>query len=125
MDIPFLAGLASLECLQLQSCGYSEEWCLGGITFPKLKLLKLVNLPISRWDASEESFPLLETLVIKRCDHLNEIPLSFADIPTLKQIKLIDCHNASLEDSAVEINKNVEENEGNDRIDLITKVSRN
>uniref|UniRef100_K4DEN7 NB-ARC domain-containing protein n=1 Tax=Solanum lycopersicum TaxID=4081 RepID=K4DEN7_SOLLC len=44
---------------------------------------------ISRWDASEESFPLLKTLVISWCDNLEEIPLGFADIPTLKQIKLI------------------------------------
>ncbi|TMW82338.1 hypothetical protein EJD97_006203, partial [Solanum chilense] len=120
----FIAGLPSLEYLQL--CDPYEsvqirDWCLGGITFPKLKLLKLVNLPISRWDASEESFPLLETLVIKRCNHLKEIPLSFADIPTLKQIKLIRCENESLKDSAVEIKKDVEENEGNDRIDLIIK----
>ncbi|KAH0634523.1 hypothetical protein KY284_037309 [Solanum tuberosum] len=41
-----------------------EEWCLEDITFHKLKFLKLVHLAISRWNASEESFPLLETLVI-------------------------------------------------------------
>ncbi|KAH0634504.1 hypothetical protein KY284_037290 [Solanum tuberosum] len=119
--IPFIAGLPSLEYLQLQAMYFppSEEWCLGDITFHKLKLLKLTYLEISRWDASEESFPLLETLVIKHCTKLEEIPLSFADIPTLKQIKLIRCKN--LEASAVRIKKDVEENEGNDRIDLIIK----
>ncbi|KAG5572065.1 hypothetical protein H5410_061831 [Solanum commersonii] len=65
----------------------SEEWCLGDITFHKLKFLKLVFLDISRWDASDESFTLLETLVISWCDNFEEIPLSSADIPTLKQIR--------------------------------------
>nr|ANJ02819.1 RGA_1.2 [Solanum demissum] len=121
--ISFIAGLPSLEYLKLQDPYFpqSEKWCLGDIKFHKLKLLKLVNLKISRWNTSEESFPQLETLVIKRCDHLKEIPLNFADIPTLKQIKLIRCQNESLKDSPAEIKKDVEENEGNDRIDLLIK----
>ncbi|KAH0781312.1 hypothetical protein KY290_000910 [Solanum tuberosum] len=127
--ISFIAGLPSLEYLELKDrylienvshFSQSEEWCIGDIMFHKLMFLKLVNLRISRWDASEESFPLLETLVIKVCYDLEEIPLSFADIPTLKQIKLIWCKNKSLKASAVRIKEEVEENEGNDRIDLIT-----
>ncbi|XP_055813849.1 putative late blight resistance protein homolog R1A-3 [Solanum dulcamara] len=119
--IPFIVGLPNLEYLHLQDLHLpqSEEWCLGDITFHKLKLLKLVQLEISRWDASEESFPLLETLVIIKCYDLEEIPLSFADIPTLKQIKLIGCKNKYLEASAVRIKEEVEEIEGCDRIDLI------
>ncbi|WMV48528.1 hypothetical protein MTR67_041924 [Solanum verrucosum] len=125
--ISFIAGLPNLEYLQLhnQDRVQIRDWCLGDITFHNLKFLKLAWLEISRWNASEESFPLLETLVMEECDDLEEIPLSFADIPTLKQIKLIRCENKSLEDSAVRIKKDVEENEGNDRIDLIIKVSSN
>ncbi|XP_049364223.1 putative late blight resistance protein homolog R1A-3 [Solanum verrucosum] len=129
--ISFIVGLPRLEYLKLEDVDFTEneprslEWFLRDITFHKLKFLKLVNLNISRWDTSEESFPLLETLVVKRCDNLEEIPLSFADIPTLKQIKLIYYKNESLKASVVKIKENVEENEGNDRIDLITiKVSR-
>nr|AAG31015.1 tospovirus resistance protein C [Solanum lycopersicum] len=122
----FVAGLPSLEYLQLTNMYFHQsEWCLGDITFHKLKLLKLVQLDISRWDVSEESFPLLETIIIRWCLNLEEIPISFADVPTLKQIKLIHCTKKSLDDSAVRIKKDVEENEGNDRIDLIIKVSRN
>ncbi|MCD7453019.1 hypothetical protein HAX54_019276 [Datura stramonium] len=53
--ISFIAGLPSLEHLQLRSPDFfqSKEWCLGDITFHKLKVLKLVELDISRWDASE------------------------------------------------------------------------
>nr|XP_016507111.1 PREDICTED: putative late blight resistance protein homolog R1A-3 [Nicotiana tabacum] len=119
-----IAGLQSLEYLELRDPDFNHygEWCLGDITFLKLRELKLVNLGISRWDASEESFPQLETLVIKKPWFLEEIPLSFADIPTLKQIKLIFtpfCRNEYLVASAARIKKEVEENEGRDRIDLI------
>ncbi|WMV48547.1 hypothetical protein MTR67_041932 [Solanum verrucosum] len=119
--ISFIAELPSLEYLQLLDVCFpqSEEWCLGDITFHKLKSLKLVQLNISKWDASEESFPLLETLVIKKCDDLEEIPLSFADIPSLKQIKLIGSWKVSMEASAVRIKEEVEEIEGCDRIDLV------
>ncbi|KAM3359131.1 hypothetical protein P3S68_022064 [Capsicum galapagoense] len=83
----------------------SAEFC------PKLELLKTAS-------ALEESFPKLETLVIKGCYKLEEIPLSFADIPTLKQIKLINCNNKSLEASAVKIKEEVADIEGCDRIDF-------
>ncbi|KAH0739237.1 hypothetical protein KY290_037942 [Solanum tuberosum] len=123
---PFIAGLPSLEYLELSALLQFrrkfrpvEEWCLEDITFHKLKFLKLVHLAISRWNASEESFPLLETLVISKCYKLEEIPLSFADILTLKQIKLIWCENKSLEASAVRIKEEVSYIEGCDRIDLI------
>ncbi|WMV54473.1 hypothetical protein MTR67_047858 [Solanum verrucosum] len=119
-------GLSSLEYLQLWNSDYfeSKEWCLGDITFHKLMFLNLTHLRISRWAASEESFPLFETLVIKECYNLEEIPLSFADIPTLKHIKLIRCKNKPLEALALRIKDDVEENEGNDRIDLIIKTPR-
>ncbi|KAK4726783.1 hypothetical protein R3W88_031700 [Solanum pinnatisectum] len=124
--IPFIAGLPNLEYLQLSmTVQCQRQFGLGDITFHKLKFLKLVFLDISRWDASDESFPLLETLVISWCDNLEEIPLSFADIPTLKQIKLIWCDNKSLEASAVRIKEEVKDIEGCDRIDLIIKASIN
>ncbi|KAM3360701.1 hypothetical protein P3S68_015555 [Capsicum galapagoense] len=99
-----------------------EEWFqFRDITFHKLMFLKLSYLDISKWDASEESFPLLETLVITGCDKLEAIPLSFADIPTLKQIKLIGSLKECLEASAEQIKETVEDIEGCDRIDLIIR----
>ncbi|KAG5600267.1 hypothetical protein H5410_031637 [Solanum commersonii] len=128
--ISFIAGLPSLEYLQLQdlylidsepSFSQSKEWCLRDSTFHKLKFLKLSCLSISRWDAS---FPLLETLVIRACDNLKEIPLSFVDIPPLKQIKLIWCNNKSLEASAVRIKEEVEAIERCDCVDITTQEAR-
>jgi len=126
--IPLIAGLPNLENLRLAAGDLiqSKEWCLGDITLHKLKLLKLVSLGISRWDASEESFPQLETLVIKRCDELEEIPISFAYIPTLKLVKLIQCKDKFLEASAERIKEAVDAIEGCDRLNLIImEVSRN
>ncbi|KAJ8574227.1 hypothetical protein K7X08_026032 [Anisodus acutangulus] len=124
--ISYIAGLPNLGYLQLEDPNFieSKEWCLGDTMFHKLKLLKLVELGISRWDASDKSFPQLETLVIKKCKKLEEIPLSFADIPTLKQIKLIRCKKESLEASAVKIKEEVEDIEGCDRIDIIIKQQK-
>ncbi|KAM3327424.1 hypothetical protein P3S67_002550 [Capsicum chacoense] len=119
--ISFITGLPILEYLQLVCWNKSKEWCIPtDITFHKLKLLKLVNLCTTTWDASEESFPQLEKLVISFCYKLEEIPLSFADIPTLKQVKLIGPCADSLEASAVRIKEDVIENEGKDRIEIIT-----
>ncbi|OIS98991.1 putative late blight resistance protein -like r1a-6 [Nicotiana attenuata] len=126
--ISIIAGLSSLEYLKLRDPRWgeskelqSEEWCLRDITFHKLKLLKLDRLVISRWEASEESFPLLETLVIRRCNELEEIPNSFTDIQTLKQIKVLSCSKDSLKASAVRIKEEVEDIEGCDRVDIIIK----
>ncbi|KAM3327421.1 hypothetical protein P3S67_002547 [Capsicum chacoense] len=120
--VSFIAGLPVLEYLGLMNyhCwNKSKEWCIPtDITFHKLKLLELEDLGTTTWDASEESFPQLETLVITYCEELEEIPLSFADIPTLKQVKLIGSCAKSLEASAVRIKEDVIENEGNDRIEI-------
>ncbi|KAF3648680.1 hypothetical protein FXO37_19332 [Capsicum annuum] len=67
-----------------------------------------------------------EILLINACPELEEIPFSFGDILTVKQIKLIRCDNKTLEASALKIKNDIEENEGCDRVDLITiEVTRN
>ncbi|PHT39475.1 hypothetical protein CQW23_23048 [Capsicum baccatum] len=114
----FIARVPSLEYLQLRELpvysSWRRYWHLGDNKFLNLKYLKMVDLSISRWEASEDSFRQLETLVIKRYMYLKKIPFSFADITTLNQ------------DSAEKIKKAVEENEGYDRINLLTiGVSRN
>ncbi|PHT39461.1 hypothetical protein CQW23_23034 [Capsicum baccatum] len=120
----YISGLPVLEYLQVLCCHKSKEWFIPpDITFHKLKLLKLVRFGTTTWDASEESFPQFETLVIIDCYRLEEIPSSFADIPTLKQVKLIHC-TRTLQASAERIKEDVIENEGNDRIEIITKDMR-
>ncbi|PHT38937.1 hypothetical protein CQW23_22510 [Capsicum baccatum] len=124
--VSMIAELPSLEYLKLEKSEFeSEQWCFGEIVFNKLKILKLTSLDISTWDASEESFPQLEILVISWCWKLKEVPPSFADILTLKQIKLIQCKNESLEASTLQIKEEIKANEGSDRLKIINKVSSN
>ncbi|KAG5601796.1 hypothetical protein H5410_033166 [Solanum commersonii] len=68
--------------------GMSQMW-----SSPALKYLTLHDMMMNEWKASEESFPVLEKLVIRR-GIIKEIPPSFADTPTLKLIELIDCMDA-------------------------------
>ncbi|KAJ8530812.1 hypothetical protein K7X08_023693 [Anisodus acutangulus] len=71
-----------------------------------------------QWRSSEASFPVLEKLIISNCRILcGQIPSSFVDIPTLKLIILICCDD-SLEDSALNIKKEVEEMTGCDSLQV-------
>ncbi|WMV47367.1 hypothetical protein MTR67_040752 [Solanum verrucosum] len=105
----FCLTLENLSQLQILHLSVELPLIVSGLQLPSnLKKLYL----------KEESFPLLETLVIS---DLVEIPLSFADIPTLKQIKLIKWYNKSLEASAVRIKEEVEAIDGCDRIVITTQ----
>ncbi|KAM3249103.1 hypothetical protein P3L10_010872 [Capsicum annuum] len=105
---------------QLQTLEISSYAVLPGFQLPST----LKNLDISTGDASEESFPQLEILVISWCWKLKEVPPSFADILTLKQIKLIQCKNESLEASTLQIKEEIKANEGSDRLKIINKLQR-
>ncbi|XP_009588613.1 putative late blight resistance protein homolog R1A-3 [Nicotiana tomentosiformis] len=124
VPVSMIAKLPNLEYLKLVDLRFEEdEWCLGeDVKFHKLEILKLYNVYMTRWHASaDESFPLLEKLVIKYCYDLEEIPFSFADIQTLKQIKVLQS-NKSLEDSAIKIKEEVEAIAGSDCLDVIIQV---
>ncbi|MCD7464722.1 hypothetical protein HAX54_053288 [Datura stramonium] len=101
-SISFIAGLPSLEYLHLNDPQFisSEEWCLRDITFHKLKVLKLVNLDISRYSIAETDKLIRcrnkslvasagrikeEVEAIEGCDRLNLIIM--ADL--LKELQLL------------------------------------
>ncbi|PHT29774.1 hypothetical protein CQW23_30622 [Capsicum baccatum] len=101
-----IAKLQHLETLKLSEIYFTgkKDWDLSDKTFKRLKFLKLHNVFMTKWICSDESFPLLEYLVIKSCSKLEEIPLSFADVPTLRLIKVTDC-SKSAGDSALRLKK--------------------
>ncbi|KAM3328331.1 hypothetical protein P3S68_033023 [Capsicum galapagoense] len=107
-----IAKLQHLETLKLSEIYFTGEkhWDLGDNTFKVLRVLKLHRVFMTQWYCSDayESFPSLEYLVIKSCSKLEEIPLSFADVPTLRLIKVTDC-SKSVGDSALKIEKEMEE----------------
>ncbi|KAH0640727.1 hypothetical protein KY290_037956 [Solanum tuberosum] len=127
-----LARLRNLESLKLREVyfksedrhgqpGYSICWDVSDYVFRALKYLNLQNVLMTEWCSSEESFPVLEQLIINNCIiQCGQIPCSFADIPTLKLIKLIRC-NKYLKLSALDIKKEVEEIAGCDCLQVLSQ----
>ncbi|PHU02060.1 hypothetical protein BC332_27311 [Capsicum chinense] len=105
-----IAKLQHLETLKLSEIYFTgkKDWDLSDKTFERLKFLKLHRVFMTHWYCSDESFPSLEYLVIKSCSKLEEIPLSFADVPTLQLIRVTDC-SKSVGDSALSIKQDMED----------------
>nr|XP_016475065.1 PREDICTED: putative late blight resistance protein homolog R1A-10 [Nicotiana tabacum]XP_016475066.1 PREDICTED: putative late blight resistance protein homolog R1A-10 [Nicotiana tabacum] len=121
-----IARLRNLERLKLREIRFKDEdikcwikcWDVGDYKFPALKYLYLRDVTMmTEWRSSEASFPVLEKLVIRGCWRLQEIPSSFADIQTLKLIRLTGCMQ-SVEDSALNIKKEVEDITGCDSLQV-------
>ncbi|KAK6787273.1 hypothetical protein RDI58_015798 [Solanum bulbocastanum] len=118
-----IARLKKLQSLTLEG-GFSPWkseytcWDVTNVEFPALKYLELHCVRMEEWKASEESFPVLEELSIRIGYFYKEIPPSFADIPTLRLIKLYD-YTDSLGVSAMNIKKEIEENTGCDSLQVL------
>ncbi|KAK6787280.1 hypothetical protein RDI58_015805 [Solanum bulbocastanum] len=118
-----IARLKKLQSLTLEG-GFppwkSEYtcWDVTNVELPALKYLALHFVRMEEWKASEDSFPVLEELSIRTGYFYKEIPPSFADIPTLRLIKLYD-YTESLGVSAMTIKKEIEENTGCDSLQVL------
>ncbi|KAG5598160.1 hypothetical protein H5410_029530 [Solanum commersonii] len=115
-SLSIIARLPNLENLTLKNTIIQgEEWNMGEEdTFENLKFLELDEVALAKWEVGEESFPVLEKLVLWRCRKLDEIPPSFGDIYSLKIIK-VD-YNRHLKDSAMMIKQYVEDMTGEDKL---------
>nr|GMD71886.1 disease resistance protein RPP13-like isoform X6 [Ipomoea batatas] len=105
--------------------GTIKEW-IGGEwellekeDFDHLIYLKISKSNIERWEASACHFRNLERLVLEWCQELEKIPAEFAEIPSLKSIKLYGCLHSAV-DSAKEIQREQHE-QGNDNMVVIEK----
>ncbi|KAH0657476.1 hypothetical protein KY289_026224 [Solanum tuberosum] len=81
-SLSIIARLPNLENLTLKNTIIQGgEWNMGEEdTFENLKFLELDEVALAKWEVREESFPVLEKLVLWRCRKLDEIPPSFGDI---------------------------------------------
>ncbi|XP_047269356.1 putative late blight resistance protein homolog R1A-4 [Capsicum annuum] len=102
-SISTIARLPNLEELLLRrTIMQGEEWNMREEgTFENLKFLYLEEVALAKWEFGEESFPMLEKLVLMRFhmlteippnfgDKLTEIPPNFGDICSLKIIQLVE-----------------------------------
>ncbi|KAM3396678.1 hypothetical protein P3S68_000190 [Capsicum galapagoense] len=95
-----LCKLPKLEVLKLKYYAFrGSEWEPTDERFQQLKFLLLDETDLIHWKASSIQFPKLESLVLKNCYSLYEIPDYVAEIPTLQFIELYNC-SSTADDSA-------------------------
>ncbi|KAK2997671.1 hypothetical protein RJ639_018963 [Escallonia herrerae] len=82
--------LPNLRVLKLIDGAYvgGELDCTNCGGFPKLEVLKLVNLGITQWNVPTDSMKSLKKVVIKRCGKLERLPSALKSISTLKEMHL-------------------------------------
>ncbi|KAM3383158.1 hypothetical protein P3S68_008733 [Capsicum galapagoense] len=90
--LDIIAELSNLEVLKLMADGRrGEEWYPNVKGFTRLKLLLIVFTNLKYWKSTYDNFPVLESLVLRHCCCLKEIPIEFAEINSLQLIELIGC----------------------------------
>nr|GLL35599.1 disease resistance protein RPP13-like isoform X2 [Ipomoea trifida] len=91
--INILSKLLRLEMLKLGwESHVGKEWKMQEEEiFCELITLIISKCDLKHWKASSHNFPKLEHLLLSNCNELREIPIDFAEISTLKSIKLWAC----------------------------------
>ncbi|CAI9089202.1 OLC1v1023723C1 [Oldenlandia corymbosa var. corymbosa] len=92
--ITTIAQLPHLEVLKLLDESFiGEIWDMEYEgEFSKLRYLKLSQLDVANWTASDDQFPNLQKLVLDYCHNLKEIPSDcLQNVPTLEMIEVFYC----------------------------------
>lgn len=88
-DMTMIGSLPYLEVLKLLDMSViGEEWEPVEGEFPMLKFLLMQRLEIKHWEAENAHFPSLETLIIKHCLGLENIPSGIGEIASLQMIEI-------------------------------------
>ncbi|PHT52275.1 hypothetical protein CQW23_06737 [Capsicum baccatum] len=115
--LDIIAELPNLEVLKLMADAcHGEEWYPNFQGFTRLKLLIIVFTNLKYWKATYDNFPVLESLVLRHCHCLKEIPIEFAEINSLQLIELTGCL-PELGESAARIQQE-QEDLGNNPVDV-------
>ncbi|MCD7468350.1 hypothetical protein HAX54_006427 [Datura stramonium] len=101
-DLNVIGELPNLEVLKLISDAEGKKWYPVAGGFTRLKILIIQNSDLKYWKVTNDSFPVLERLVIRGCTKLEEIPIEFVETISLQLIELKDCM-PQLEASATRI----------------------
>ncbi|KAL8056967.1 hypothetical protein ABFX02_04G153100 [Erythranthe guttata] len=112
-DLTVIGSLPYLEVLKL-NVGRVEGavWNPVEGEFLRLKFLSIFYFDMVNWNVESSHFPVLEKLVLRGMNKLEEIPLDIGEIPTLRLIELNRCSKSV----AISARKIAEEqvNAGND-----------
>ncbi|KAL2486098.1 putative disease resistance protein [Abeliophyllum distichum] len=122
-EMTVIGRLTNLEVLKLHHGSIEkQQWNTSEDEFQNLKFLELDGVPIAQWNASSDHFPRLERLVLRKCNHLNKIPSSLGDIPTLQMIE-VHGGKKSLAESARQIEEE-QRDFGNEELKFIITRSQ-
>lgn len=101
-----LGLLEDLEVLKLDEYAFrGEYWELKQKdVFKSLIYLRIGKTDLVSWTTSNNSFPVLRDLHIRHCINLEDVPLAFVDVESLKVLELY-CTNKAAATSAREILK--------------------
>ncbi|GFS31381.1 hypothetical protein Acr_00g0016990 [Actinidia rufa] len=102
MDI--LGQLPNLQVLILKNAAYNgRNLNCRSNGFPKLEVLKLINLAIRSWNISQGSMARLRSVVINRCGLLEGLPSALQNMPDFRELEL--SYHVQLVHEAKEIEK--------------------
>ncbi|KAH6805038.1 hypothetical protein C2S51_029869 [Perilla frutescens var. frutescens] len=103
-DMSVVGSLPNLQVLKLQTrAAKGRMWNPNVDEFCRLRFLSIYQCEMENWDANDSHFPCLEHLHLVSMK-MEEIPIEFAEIPTLQTIDLNYC-SRSLFSSAKNISK--------------------
>ncbi|GFS36918.1 hypothetical protein Acr_00g0048700 [Actinidia rufa] len=87
-----LGQLPNLQALKLKNVYIGQELLCCHNLCPKLQLLKLVNLAIRSWTIAQGAMPNLRSVVINRCEHLEDLPSILQEMPAFQKLELWSPH---------------------------------
>nr|GMD35121.1 putative late blight resistance protein homolog R1B-14 [Ipomoea batatas] len=125
-DMRILGSLEELEVLKLDENAFrGEEWDLkSDVVFNQLQYLRIGRTNLETWTILENSFPVLENLVLRNCTNLKEIPSAFAQVHNLKVIELYHM-SENANNSARQIAEQMSENANNSAGQVAEQMSEN
>ena len=95
-----LGQLPNLQVLKLKNAAYSgHKLHCGRNVFPKLQVLKLVNLAIREWTIAQGTMPSLRSVVINRCGHLEGLPSALREMPVFQELELWSPHGQVVDEA--------------------------
>nr|GMD15306.1 putative late blight resistance protein homolog R1B-14 [Ipomoea batatas] len=128
-EMRILGELDELEVLKLKEYAFKGEYWEFKLlndedtVFKQLRYLMIGKTDLVVWHTSASCFPKLEKLVLKDCTHLSEIPLDFAEVPSLMQMELYGT-NGGAANSAQKIQMQ-QHNLGNNQFKLLIDPPHN
>ncbi|XP_019187593.1 PREDICTED: putative late blight resistance protein homolog R1B-8 [Ipomoea nil] len=110
-DMAVLGSLEELEVLKLDDYAFKgENWELSNnVVFRRLQYLRIGRTNLVTWKATENSFPALQSLILRNCNVIERIPEAFAKVHTLKVMELFHVSESATQ-SVKEVRENIKNN---------------